>query len=113
MIITLMADIYGYQNAIKEVREEWLEELLLFLGLDIEKQQESDPEFVKYLFESKVEIIEFPALGALRVSYDGEVVGEWAGPEMVLKRDREKGGLYYEITIECWSVKEEDINLSG
>jgi hypothetical protein len=113
MIITLMADRYGYQNAIKEVREEWLEELLAFLGIDIEKQQESGPEFVKYLFENKVEIIEFPSLGALRVSYEGEVVGEWAGPEMKLKQDKEKGGLYYEITIECWSIKEEDISLSS
>ena len=110
MIITLMADRFGYQNAIKEVREEWLEDLLLFLGLDIEKKQESDPEFVKYLLENKVEIIQFPSLGAIRVTHDGDVVGEWAGPEMKLKQD--KGGLYYEITIECWSVKEEDINLS-
>lgn len=111
MMITLMADRYGYQNAIKEVREEWLEELLLFLGLDIEKKEASGSEFVKYLFENKVEIIEFPSLGAIRVTYEGEVVGEWAGPEMRLKKD--KGGLYYEITIECWSIKEEDINLSG
>jgi hypothetical protein len=111
MIITLMADRYGYQNAIKEVREEWLEDLLLFLGLDIEKMQQSQPEFIKYLFENKVEIIDFPSLGAIRVINEGEVVGEWAGPEMKLKQD--KGGLYYEITIECWSIKEEDINLSG
>lgn len=112
MIITLMADRYGYQNAIKEVREEWLEGLLLFLGLDIEKSQESHPEFVKYLVSNKVEIIEFPSLGAIRVIYEGDVVGEWAGPELALKRD-DKGGLYYEITIECWSIKEEDINLSS
>ncbi len=108
-----MADRYGYQNAIKEVRDEWLEDLLLFLGLDIEKKQESDPEFVKYLFDNKVEIIEFSTLGAIRVTHEGNVVGEWAGPEMKLKQDKEKGGLYYEVTIECWSVKEEDINLSS
>lgn len=107
-----MADRYGYQSAIKEVREEWLEDLLLFLGLDVGKKEESHPEFVKYLIENKVEIIEFPSLGAIRVIYEGDVVGEWAGPELTLKRD-EKGGLYYEINIEHWSIKEEDINLSS
>jgi hypothetical protein len=112
MIITLMADRYGYQNAIEEVREQWLEELLLFLGLDIEKKEESHSEFIKYLFQNKVEIIDFPALGAIRVIREDEVVGEWAGPELTLKRD-EKGVLYYEINIECWSIREEDINLSG
>lgn len=110
MTITLMADRFGYNSAIKEVREEWLEELLLFLGIDIGKKEElSDAEFVKYLFENEVELVDFPSLGALRVSYEGDIVGEWAGPELTLKKD-DKGGLYYEINIECWSVKEEDIS---
>lgn len=110
MTITLMADRYGYHNAIKEVQEEWLEELLGFLGLDLEiKHNSSDADFVKYLIDNKVEIIEYPSLGAIRVVYEGDTVGEWAGPELTLKKD-EKGGLYYEVNIECWSVKEEDIS---
>ena len=107
-----MADRYGYQNAVREVREEWIEDILLFLGLDIEKMRESNPEFVEYLIQNKVEIIEFPSIGAVRITYEGDVVGEWAGPDLILKKD-EKGGLYYEITIERWSVKEEDISLSS
>lgn len=108
-----MADRIGYQKAINEVREEWLEELLAFLGLDLEiKDNSSDAEFIKYLLNNQVEILEFPSLGAIRVSYEGNVVGEWAGPELKLKKD-DKGGLYYEINIECWSVREEDIDLSS
>ena len=114
MIIKMLTDRFGYQTAVNEIREEWLEELLAFLGVDIQGIHEvEDPVFVEYLLENKVDIISYPQFGALSVEYEEEVVGEWAGPELTMKEDKETGELYYEVEIECWSIIEEDIDLSG
>lgn len=111
MIITMMADRYGHQKAIKEVQEQWLEDLLIFLGIDISLIHEVDgPTFRDYLKKEQVEIFEYLDLNALRVEYQHEVVGEWMPLTSKLERD-EKGGLYYKIDIECWSIIEENIEI--
>jgi hypothetical protein len=114
MKITMLADRFGYQSAVREVREEWLEELLIFLGVNVQEIHEmDDSSFFNYLVENKVDLVSYPSIGALHVEYDDDIVGEWAGPELTLKTDKETGELYYEVKIEYWSIVEEDIDLSS
>jgi len=113
MIIRITADRFGYLTAVNEIREEWLEELLVFLGIDIHGMHEVEsPLFLEYLYENSVDIVSYPSVGALSVEFEGDLVGEWAGPELTLKEDEDTGELYYEIEIECWSIIEENIDLS-
>lgn len=114
MTLKLMADRYGYLKAVEEVQDDWLENLLAFLGVDFQEVNEmTAPEFVDYLKTNNVGITRYPTLGALSVEFEGEVVGEWASPELTMKSDPETGELYYEIEIENWSIMEEDIDLSS
>lgn len=107
MIITMMADRMGHQKALKEEQELWLEKILLFLEIDISlKNQLAQADYLEYLKKQQVEIIEYLDLNALRVKYQQELVGEWMPLSFKLNRD-EKGGLYFEIKIECWSITEE------
>lgn len=110
MIVKMMIDRIGYSKAIEEAKNEWLENLLVFLDIDIHQAQEIDPpSFVDYLIKNKIEITEYLNLNALAVRHEGELVGEWTVNQFVLKKDKENGGLYYEIEIESWSIIEENI----
>lgn len=108
MIVKMMVDRMGYYKAIEEAKNEWLENLLLFLEIDIHKIQEEDAAlFVEYLNKNKIEIIEYLNLDAIAVRKKGELVGEWTVLGHILKKDT--GGLYYELEIESWSIIEENI----
>ena len=110
MIVKMMVDRVGYYTAIEEAKNEWLENLLLFLEIDIHQIQEiGSALFIEYLNKNRIEIIEYLNLDALAVRQDGELVGEWTVLGFVLKRESETGGLYYELEIESWSIIEENI----
>ena len=109
MEVKLLADRYGYQEAIDQLKEEWLFELLLFIEVPAEVLEEFDgPNLSDFFFEKEIEILNFPTIGGLRVELEEEVIGEWAGPEFQLIKDEETGELYYEITIEYWSIMDDE-----
>ena len=108
MITVLLTERSGYESDILEARWSWLKDLLIYLGIDVEVLEDAEvPVLVEYLMDEGVEITDYPSIGAMKVSYDGEVVGEWAGPEMTLKS--ENGRLYFEVEIEHWSILDEEI----
>lgn len=110
MIVKMMVDRVGYYKAIEEAKNEWLENLLLFLEIDIHKLQEQGSAiFTEYLSKNKIEIIDYLNLNAIAVRQSGELVGEWTVSDFILKKDKKTGGLYYELEIESWSVIEENI----
>lgn len=86
---------------------------MVALGVDIEELNSfSMPRQVEYLLENhKIEIITYPGVGALRVDFEEETVGEWAGPDFLLRTDEETGEKYYEITIETWTFMDEEIDM--
>ena len=47
-------------------------------------------------------------INPLEVKYNGELVGEWAGPVLTLRQD-DDGSLYYEVEIEHWTIEEDQI----
>jgi hypothetical protein len=110
MKITLMTDRFGYQKAIEEQRDEWIENLLLFLGIDIQLLLNKDKSlFVLHLFQNKIEILEDLRNGFVQIKSESEVVGIWDSPKLTLKTDN--GGFYYEIELNYWSILEENINV--
>lgn len=112
MITVLLTERSGYESDILEARWSWLKDLLIYLGIDVEVLDNAEiPVLVEYLIDEEVEITEYPSIGAMKVSLNGEVVGEWAGPEMTLKN--EDGKLYFEVEIEHWSILDEEIEQFG
>jgi len=112
MITVLLTERSGYESDILEARWSWLKDLLIYLGIGVEVLEDAEvPVLVEYLMDEGVEITDYPSIGAMKVSYDGEVVGEWAGPEMTLKS--ENGKLYFEVEIEHWSILDEEIEPFG
>lgn len=110
MEIKILTDRFRYRDAVAEERDYWLYTLLAYLGVEIDKLNELDgAEISDYLFENKIEIIDYPTLEAIEVMLENQLVGEWGGPEFKLKSDPKDGELYYEVTIECWSIIDEEI----
>jgi len=113
MEITILADRSGYNEAVNDEKVEWMNELLSYFGLDLSEVHRGDrPDLVEYyLDDNNIEIIDYPEMGAVKVLYKQELVGEWLGAtEVILKEDAESNGLYYEIHIEYWSIMEDEIN---
>ena len=110
MITKILTDRVGYLNDVKEIRQEWLRDLFLYIGLDVEGMDNlSRPEILEYFLDNEVEVIEHKSIDGLEVKFEGELVGEWAGPNIVLKQDKD-GSFYFEVEIEHWSIKEEEID---
>jgi hypothetical protein len=107
----ILTDRVQYQEAVKSIRDEWLSDLLIYIGIDrdIAKEMPRDAA-VEYFLHNDLEVIEYIDIGALKVVHEGEVVGEWAGPDLKM-REGEHGDLYYEAEIEHWSVADEEIYL--
>lgn len=112
MKITILADRFNYRQAIEEEKNNWLFGILNHLGIDIGGLDNlNSPEIVYLFLKSGIQIINYPGIDAVRVMNGQDSVGEWAGPEFILKADKNNGELYYEITVENWSILDEEISL--
>jgi hypothetical protein len=110
MITRILTDRTNYAKDIEEMRIAWLDDLLSFIGLDLDVIHNSPRDVaVEYLVEKKIEIVDYINMKATSVKQDGELIGEWSGPEMKLKED-DKGDLYFDVKIENWSIIDEQID---
>lgn len=112
MILEILADRRNYQQEIEEVRNGWIEEILNFLGIETEllnQEGVSNLDKVNYLRSCDIQLIDFPGIDALQIFHQGELVGEWATPRFILYQDVDE--TYYKISIESWSVMEEEIEV--
>ena len=111
MKTTILTDRVKYQEAVGDVRSAWLSDLLIYIGIDRDMVKEMPRDIaVEYFLNKDLEILEYIDIGAMKVVYEGEVVGEWAGPDLKIK-EGEYGDLYYEAEIEHWSIADEEIYL--
>jgi len=109
--MTILTDRVNFAKDVKDVRQQWLHDLFLYIGLDTDGMQGAPRDLVvEYLVESNIEVIEHVSIDGLEVRYEGDVIGEWAGPSFVLKEDRD-GRLYFEATVEYWSIMEDEIDM--
>jgi hypothetical protein len=105
----LLANRYSHHSSVEEQGKIWLFELLGRMELDLEVLDEASSDIVlDYLLENQVEIMDYPDIGAIKVTLRGEVAGEWAGPSFTLKKDSGSGDLYYEIELEHWTIFDEE-----
>ena len=110
MIITILADRVNFDQDIKEVRQAWMEEILGYIGMDTDFLTDLPKDkIIEYFIENEIEVIEYTSLQAIQIKYKGELIGEWAGPEMKLKQDKD-GKLYFEVKVETWSIQEDEID---
>lgn len=112
MITEIITDRNNYHREIEEVRNDWTEEILNYLGVETEifHQDVDEVDKYEYLLLNKIEIIDFPAFQALQIMFKGDLIAEWATPEFVLHED-ENGEYFYKITVEHWSILEEEMDL--
>ena len=109
MITTILVDRVNFAKDIKDVRQQWLDDLLFYIGIDVNELSDLPRDAaVEYLVYNDVDIIEYAGIDALEVKYNSDTIGEWAGPILTLKQDK-NGGLYFEANIEHWSIMEEEI----
>jgi hypothetical protein len=109
MFTTILTDRVNFARDIKDVRQQWLDDLLFYIGIDVQEMADMPRDIaVEHLVENDLEIIEYFGIDALEVRLEGETIGEWAGPILTLKEDEDKS-LYFEATVENWSIIEEEI----
>jgi hypothetical protein len=112
MITKVLVDRVNFVKDVNEIRQQWLRDLFLYIGLEADWMLEIPrDQALDYMIDNDVEVIEYKDIHALKIKLDGEVIGEWAGPEFVLKEDESDESLYFEATIEHWSIIEENIDL--
>jgi hypothetical protein len=111
--LKLLVNRFGYKDDIDDLQSEWLDEIFIYLELDPVELREMDPsKFTDILYKMNLDIIGYPNLGAIKVIYKGDVIGEWAGPELTLKRDKDTKQLYYEVLIQYWSILDDEDDIS-
>ena len=77
MEVKILADRNGYLDAIDEQRTAWISFMLESLELDIDFINNSDKgRIFDYLVQENVDIVDYPDLGAVKISFGDEVVGE-------------------------------------
>lgn len=109
--MTVLTDRVNFADDIKCVRQQWMRDLFLYMGLDVEAMDEAPRDvIVQHFIDNDIEVIEHMGIDAVEVRYQGEVIAEWGGPEFTMKEDSKSGELYFEAEIEFWSVMEEEID---
>lgn len=108
MITEILTDLAGYHDDVESLRQNWIFDTLVAIGFEEDLIRDmSDSDLFDFLIRSGVEISYYPRFGGSDIKLDGELVGEWAGPEFSVEFD-EKNKPYYRITIEHWTHEQEE-----
>jgi len=112
MITKILTDRVNFAADVNEIRQQWLHGLFLYMGFDADGMLEVPrDQAIDYMIDNGIEVIEYKGIEALMIKVDGELIGEWAGPDYKIKEDPDDKSLYFEATIEHWSIMEDDIDL--
>ena len=107
----ILANRSNYIEAIDEEKAAWVNYMLGALDLDIEFIENNDKGAVfDYLVEQNIDIVDYPEIGAVKITFGSDVVGEWGVPDFNLKVDQDTSDVYYEIIIENWSIFDDENN---
>jgi hypothetical protein len=101
----ILANRSNYLEAISDERSSWVSFILESLELDMDIINSGDKGLVfDYLVEQNIDIVDYPELGAVKVVFGSDVVGEWGAPDFTLRTSEDASEIYYEIIIENWSI---------
>ena len=101
----ILADRTGYQEILENLKGEWIKEILIAIGMDDDFFDLPEDYQRDMLIHSDVYIEDYADIGACMITFEGKIIGEWLGPSFKLVEDDK--GLYYEITLESWSILED------
>lgn len=108
--VTILTDRVNYEKDITLVRESWLRELFAFVGFDVAYLDTlSRHSVLDFFTKKKLELIYYVDLQALKVKLEGELIGEWMGPEIELVK--EDGIIFNKVTINYWSIIDQQLDI--
>lgn len=108
--ITILTDRVNYEKDIALVRESWLRELFAFIGFDVVYLDSlSRDAALDFFTKKKLELIYYVDLQALKVKFEGEIIGEWMGPEIELIK--ENGFIFNKVKINYWSIIDKQLDI--
>lgn len=91
-----------HQSQISVRKKEWVEFILRKLHIDLSKQEVGHVIFQKHLEANKIEILDFPAMDAVRILKDEQIIAEWGGADIDFAVENE--GIMATIKIETISI---------
>jgi hypothetical protein len=101
-----LSDLDSWNRVLDEETSSWIRSIILFYELDPTIVFGVDTgKATSYLIQNKISIDSKLKDRSLRVSKDGQVVGEWKDVVIKTKVD-EYGSPFAEISVEIWSVKD-------
>ena len=108
MKIELLTDLVGFDEQIEELRQEWIALVLSSIGIEEDLlEDKSQADLFEFFIQSGIEISFYPSFKGTSITLDGDLIGEWGGPEFEVKFDEENNP-YYKVTIEYWMQDEEE-----
>lgn len=93
--IIFKSNLDSFFDDSEELKKEWIKDTLA--EFDIDCDEFTEQELTVLLRDSDISILSYPSIGAVLVKYKEEIIAEWGGPTLKLKKDEK--GLFYEVTI--------------
>jgi len=101
-----LSDLDSWKKVLDEEASTWIRDLMLYFDLNNDIIFGKDPgRATNYLVQNKVFIDSDLRDNSIRVSKDGQAVGEWKNIVIKTKID-EDGSPFAEISVDIWSVKD-------
>lgn len=106
-----LADIDSWNKVIEEESTQWVRGIIIHAKLDENMVFSLDKgKAVEYLTQNKTSIDFDSRTGSIKISKDGQIIGEWKAQEVHTKV--EDGSPFVEITVDVFSVKEKTMSVS-
>lgn len=101
-----LSDLDSWSKVLDEEASAWIRSIMSHYNLDNDIIFGKDPgKAINYLIQNKVFIDSNLRDNSIRVSKDGQTVGEWKSVLIKTKID-EEGSPFAEISVDIWSVKD-------
>ena len=101
-----LSDLDAWSKVLNEEASIWIRDIMSYYNLDNDIVFGKDPgKATNYLVQNKIFIDSDLRDNSIRVSKDGQTVGEWKSINIRTKID-EDGSPFAEISVDAWSVKD-------
>jgi len=100
-----LSDLESWNKVLNEESSEWVRLVIKHVGLDENIVFHNDKgKAVSYLVQNKTFIDFNIGNSSIRISKDGQTIGEWK--DIIIKTKIEDGSPFAEISVDVWSVKD-------
>jgi hypothetical protein len=100
-----LSDLDSWNKVLDEESSNWVRSIIKHVGLDQDIVFGKDSgKAVSYLVQNKTFIDFNIKNSSIRISKDGQTIGEWK--DIIVKTKVEDGSPFAEISVDVWSVKD-------